>query len=246
MVWALIGDDSEPRLTTISDVASGFSCLSGSGYLLRSRSAVDLVGVQLVGGATRAFPSPDAQGRDRIQLRSHQRAVVAGGTGQNEAERRAARVGDEVALGARLARSVGFGPVADPLFSPARSRCRRSPGSSRSRPPHAGTQAVPYAGAATRRPPANRAAGANSSCRSRTSSRLAASPRECPSAARTGCRSGRHGRPPGDARPSGERRVRPQKRGDRSPEIVGKKRASHNNPTPNQPDRAALLGVLRP
>ena len=70
--------------------------------LLRSRSAVDLVGVQLVGAPTRAFPSPDAQGRDRIQLRSHQRAVVAGGTGQNEAERRAARVGDEVALGARL------------------------------------------------------------------------------------------------------------------------------------------------
>ncbi len=75
-----------------------------------------------------------------------------------------------------LPRSVGFEPVAALLSSPARSRRRRSPGSPRSRPPHAGVRAAPDAGAATRRPPASRAAGASSSCRSRTSSRPSASP----------------------------------------------------------------------
>ncbi len=103
-----------------------------------------------------------------------------------------------------LPRSVGFGPVADPLFWPARSRCRRSLGSSRSHPPPVGARAGPDASAATRRPLASRAAGANSSCRSRISSRPAASPRGCPSAARTECRSGQPDRPSGGARPSGE------------------------------------------
>ncbi len=42
----------------------------------------------------------------------------------------------------------------------------------------------------------------------------------------------------------GARRVRRQKRGDRSPEIVGKKRASHTSPTRNRHDRAVLLGAL--
>ncbi len=75
-----------------------------------------------------------------------------------------------------LPQSVGFEPVAAPLSSPARSRRRRSPGSPRSRPPRAGVRAAPDAGAATRRPPASRAAGASSSYRSRTSSRPSASP----------------------------------------------------------------------
>jgi putative DNA primase/helicase len=38
--------------------------------------------------------------------------------------------------------------------------------------------------------------------------------------------------------------VRRQKRGDRSPEIVGEKRPSHTTPTPNRTDRAVLLGAL--
>ena len=40
------------------------------------------------------------------------------------------------------------------------------------------------------------------------------------------------------------RRVGRQKRGDRSPEIVREKRASHTTPTPNRPNRAVLLGAL--
>ena len=64
---------------------------------------IGLVGMQLVGSPARASPPPAAQGRDRVQRRGHQRAVVAVGAGQDEAERRTARVGDEVALGARLA-----------------------------------------------------------------------------------------------------------------------------------------------
>ena len=39
--------------------------------------------------------------------------------------------------------------------------------------------------------------------------------------------------------------MRRQKRGDCSPEIVGKKRASHTGPTPKRHDRAVLLGALR-
>lgn len=64
---------------------------------------VGFVGLQLVGPSTRASSPPFAQRRDRVPRRSHQRAVVAVGADQDEAERRAARVGDEVALGARLA-----------------------------------------------------------------------------------------------------------------------------------------------
>lgn len=64
---------------------------------------IGFVGVQLVGALARASTPPAAQGRDRFQRRGHQRAVVAVGTRQDEAERRATGVGDEVALGARLA-----------------------------------------------------------------------------------------------------------------------------------------------
>ncbi len=51
-----------------------------------------------------------------------------------------------------LPRSVGFGPVAEPLFWPGQRRCPSSLGSSRSRPPRAGAPRAPDAGAPTRRP----------------------------------------------------------------------------------------------
>ncbi len=197
--------------------------------------------MQPVGAPARSSPPPAAQGRDGVQRRGHQRAVVAVGAGRNEAERRASVT--RWRLVPALTRSVGYGPVADPPFSPVRSHCRRLPGSRRSRPPHAGVQAAPDAGAATRRRLASRAAGASSSCRSRTSSRPAASPRGCSSAEQTGCPSRRPtvhtGTPALRAR-----RVWRQKRGDHSPEIVREKRASHTNPTPNRTDRAVLLGAL--
>ncbi len=160
--------------------------------------------MQLVGATTRASPPPVAHRRDRVQRRSHQRTVVGVSAGQDEIERRAARVGDEVTLGGCLALVRRVRAGGRPLFSPARSRCRRSPGSSRSRPPRAGVRAILYARVATLRPVATRAVGASSSCRSRTSSRPAASPRRCPSAAgQDRCRSGRPDRSRG-RRPSGE------------------------------------------
>ncbi len=167
---------------------------------------------------------------------------MAVGTGQNEAERRATRVGDKVALGLRLApvRRVRAGGR-PPFFAGtlALSTLARLQSIS---PPPVGARAGPDAGAATRRPLASRAAGANSSCRSRISSRPAASPRECRAQheqnAVRAARSSSRG-----ARPSGER-VGRQKRGDRSPEIVREKRASHTTPTPNRPNRAVLLGAL--
>ena len=64
---------------------------------------VGLVGVQLVGASARPTASARAQRRDGIEGRSHLRAVVPVGACQPQAERRAAGVGDEVALRARLA-----------------------------------------------------------------------------------------------------------------------------------------------
>ncbi len=78
-----------------------------------------------------------------------------------------------------LPRSVGFGPVADPLFSPTRSRCRRSPGSNRSRPPHAGVRAAPMQAPPYARDLPVTQPARQQSCRSRSSSRPAASPRGC-------------------------------------------------------------------
>jgi hypothetical protein len=64
---------------------------------------VGLVGVQLGGSVSWASAPAVAQGRDGIEGLGHHHAVVPVGPAQAEAERRAARVGDEVALGARLA-----------------------------------------------------------------------------------------------------------------------------------------------
>ena len=142
-----------------------------------------------------------------------------------------------------LPRSVGFAPVADPLFSPARSRCRRSPGSSRSHPPPGGARAGPDASAATHRRPASRAAGASNSCRSRSSSRPAASPRGGPSAARTGCRSGQHDRPAEDDHLWGGAGVAAEA-GRLQPKGRREEAGEPYQTTPNRPDRAVLLGAL--
>jgi hypothetical protein len=88
-----------------------------------------------------------------------------------------------------LPRSVGFGPVAEPLFWPGQRRCPSSPASSQFHPPRVGAPGAPDAGGPTRRPLANRADAASNSSRSRSPSPLAASPRGCLSAAQTECRS---------------------------------------------------------
>jgi hypothetical protein len=100
-----------------------------------------------------------------------------------------------------LPRSVGFGPVAGPLFGPGQTRCPGKPGSSRSHPPRAGAPGARDAGGATRPPLANPAADASNSCRSRSPSRPAASPRAAPSVARTGYPSAQPGSRSDDAHP---------------------------------------------
>jgi hypothetical protein len=78
-----------------------------------------------------------------------------------------------------LPRSVGFGPVSSPPLWPARSRCRASTGSSRSRSPRPAGRAARGGGAPTPRPPASPGAFASRSCRSRSPSPGAASPKGC-------------------------------------------------------------------
>jgi hypothetical protein len=160
--------------------------------------------VQLTGPPTRAFTPSGAQGLDSVERRGQHRAVVPVGPAQAETERRAARIGDDVALRARLAPlSVGFGPVAEPLFWPGQTHCPGSPGSSRFARPRADAPAAPDAGALDARllpvaqtPPATHPAA---------TAHLgpAAYPRAGPSTARTGCRSARPGSRSGDDRPSG-------------------------------------------
>ena len=63
---------------------------------------VALVGVQLVRPAPRATATPCAHTRHRVEGGGQHAAVVAVGSGQRQAERRAVGVHDEVALRARL------------------------------------------------------------------------------------------------------------------------------------------------
>lgn len=91
-----------------------------------------------------------------------------------------------------LPRSVGFGPVAAPLFSPRWMNCPCRHGSSQSCPrPEAGA-AIRDAGGPTRPLPANPAIVASRSRPSRTPSPLGASPTEYPCAAQTACPSVPH------------------------------------------------------
>jgi hypothetical protein len=69
-----------------------------------------------------------------------------------------------------LPRSVGFGPIASPPFSPQTMRCRLQPGSSRWRSPYPGGRAAHGAAAPRPQQLANRASAASRSCRSRSPS----------------------------------------------------------------------------
>ena len=100
-----------------------------------------------------------------------------------------------------LPRSVGFGPVAAPLFLPAGWRCRVPHGSSpvvRRRP---AAPARRGAGWPTRPPSANHAAVASTTCPSRSPSPAAGTPTANWCAARTGCRSAPPGPGSAAARP---------------------------------------------
>jgi hypothetical protein len=150
---------------------------------------VGLVGMQLAGFAagTAALAADWWQG---IEPGLERDAVVDIGAGQQEGERDATPVGDEVVPG--LPRSVGFGPVAAPPFSLQWTCCPCRPGSSRSDLLAAAGAAIRGADGPIRPPSASHAAAASMSRPSRSPSPAEASPRGCPCAARTGCPSAPH------------------------------------------------------
>ncbi len=106
-----------PELGTALDAASGDARGDGASPALGSAPAmvVTLVGVQLVRPVAWTASAAGAHARHRVQGWRQHHAVVAMSPAQRQAERRAARVDDEVALAARPTpvRRVGAG-----LFAP--------------------------------------------------------------------------------------------------------------------------------
>ncbi len=110
-------DAVEPSVGTLDDPAvtpelpAALDAFAGdAGYdparptLLAPRPGiVGLVGVQLAGPPAGSSAPSISQGRDGVEPPGHHHAVVPVGPAQAEADRRAARTGDEVALCARLA-----------------------------------------------------------------------------------------------------------------------------------------------
>ena len=90
---------------------------------------VSLVGMQLVGTASGSPASAVAQRREGIERLGHHRAVVPVGPAQADAERRAAGVGDAVALRARLTPVRRVRAGGRPPFWPGRTHCPGSLGS---------------------------------------------------------------------------------------------------------------------
>ncbi len=139
---------------------------------------VGLVPVQLVRPATRPA-RPARHGRDGVEQVLEGHAVVDVGPGQQEASGTPPRPVTRWRLVPGLPRSVGFGPVSSPPFSPGTRRCRASSGRSRPRSRGRGGRAARGGASPRPRPPASRAAGASRSCRSRSPSPAAASPTGC-------------------------------------------------------------------
>jgi hypothetical protein len=101
------------------DATAGNTVLDAAALASKTATAViiGLVGMQLVRAAPRSA-APSRHEWDGVEQFLARFAVVGVGPGQQEGERDAATVGDEVTLGARLASVVGFGPVPAPPFSP--------------------------------------------------------------------------------------------------------------------------------
>lgn len=91
-----------------------------------------------------------------------------------------------------LPRSVGFGPVADPLFSPEQLHCPAKPGSNPIALPLPGVPATRGAEQPKRQMPASRVNGASRSCPSHSPSQRVSIPTAGPYAARTRCRTAPH------------------------------------------------------
>ena len=144
---------------------------------------VSLVGVKLIRPLARAAATV-AHTWHGVEGGCQHQAVVAVGRAQPHPERGALAVDHKMALRARFdPRSVGFGPISAPPFSPARRRCRGKPGSSPDAWRPTAARAAPDGTRPRRRPPASHEVGASRSCRS-SRTHAAASPRECQSGAR--------------------------------------------------------------
>ncbi len=134
-----------------------------------STGFVGLVGMQL--GRSASEPtSLAADRRHSIQQFVERLAVVNVGPGQQEGERDALPVGDEMSFGPGLPRSVGLGPVASPPFWRRWTSYPGKPGSSQAGLPDAGGAAARGAAGPKRLPPASPAAAASTSPRNRTPS----------------------------------------------------------------------------
>jgi hypothetical protein len=135
-----------------------------------------------------------------------------------------------------LPRSVGFGPIASPPFSPQTMRCRLQPGSSRWRSPYPGGRAAHGAAAPRPQQLANRASAASRSCRSRSPSPWANRPNRCRCAARTRCLPVPCDRQPVDDHPWAEAAApagvaRPAARARRKPEDLSSTQLNASHPS---------------
>ena len=164
-----------------------------------STKVVGLVGVELRRPSS-GPASLTADRRNSIQQFIEGFAVVDVGSGQKEGERDALPVGDEVALGPR---SAAVGRIGASRLTPllaATDELSRQARLQSAGPPGANGAAVRGAVGPRRLPPANPAAAASMSPRSRTPSLAAASPTVCRFVARTGCQSAQPGRRRADGR----------------------------------------------
>lgn len=102
----------------------------GAALLATGAGVVGLVGMKLVGTAAWATAPAVSHGRDRIEGRGHHYAFVAVGPVKVKPRGVPRASTTRWRLVPGLPRSVGFGPVAEPPFSPVQTRCSSWPGSS--------------------------------------------------------------------------------------------------------------------
>jgi hypothetical protein len=135
------GEGSLDHPSVAAELLTGFDAAPGDARLdptfvagtAAAPMVISLVGMELVWSA--AWPTaPDGDGRDRVEKLLERQAIVDVGASQDEGERNAAAVGDEVAFGAGPA-SVGrvraggvtpFLAAMDELSMPARLQSIRS------------------------------------------------------------------------------------------------------------------------
>ena len=171
-----------PEAVRALDAAAGDARRDRAGAALGPAAAVvvGLVRVELAGAASRAAPTPTDTGHD-VEHRGEQLAVMAVRPAQLEAERRAARVDDEVALRARPPAIRGVradlrGRRRAPPFAGMDAARRSTPGSSRAHPLRPAAPRAPGAARPARPRRACPPAGASKACLGRRSRVMPAQP----------------------------------------------------------------------